>query len=574
MLTPMPASMSHEYGDAFIVRLLFFRQVLARSLLNFDPSSEDFHFMNDTLRVLHLEDDHNDAELVRLALRTPGLKTDISVARNAAQFEAAMELGKFDLVLSDSSIPGFDGLAALRRVREKDRGLPFIFVSGYGEPGRAERLKAAGATDYVPKNRLAELHSAVRRALPAGPPAALTALETYLSGMERLIGVGQELARARSLESIMTIVSRAARELTGADGATFILRDGDQCHYADEDAIAPLWKGSRFPISACIAGWTMLHRTLAVIGDISTDPRISPDAYRATCVKSLVMVPIRTEEPIGAIGAYWAAPHRATPGEVKLLKSLAQSAAVAMENVQAFSDLDECVQERTAQLEAASKDIEAFSHSVSHDLRAPLRNIEVLTHLLKAHRGVLDETESEYFNEIAGSTQRMSRLIEDLLNLAGLGRVPLRKAQVDLGEMAREIFSELRASAPERNVETVIGDGLTTVGDPGLLRIALENLLSNAWKYTSRRAHARIELGHTTSQNGEPACFIRDNGAGFDPQYVGRLFGVFQRLHSESEFPGTGVGLATVQRIMHRHGGRIWAKAALDEGATFFFTLR
>src|SRR5262245_6937997 len=186
-------------------------------------------------------------------------------------------------------------------------------------------------------------------------PAAPTTPAT--GGVEQLIDVVQRLSLARNLETVQEIVRRAARSLTGADGATFVLRDGDRCHYADEDAIAPLWKGQRFPMSACISGWAMIHRKPAVIEDIYADDRIPHDAYRPTFVKSLVMVPIRTLDPIGAIGTYWAAPHKATDEEVRLLQALADSTAVALENVRVFAELEDRVKARTAELEARNQEL-------------------------------------------------------------------------------------------------------------------------------------------------------------------------------------------------------------------------
>lgn len=327
-------------------------------------------------------------------------------------------------------------------------------------------------------------------------------------------------------------------------------------------------------MSACISGWAMLHRQQAVIEDIYADPRIPADAYRPTFVKSLVMVPIRTESPIGAIGNYWATPHLATDEEVRVLQALADSTSIAIENVMLYTHLDETVRTRTAALEAANRDLESFSYSVSHDLRAPLRAIEGFGQLLfTEHARTLDGTALNYLHRILGSTKRMGQLIEDLLNLASLGRVSMRRVPVDLSAMARQIFDELFSSSPRTQVKLLIEGQMSADGDRGLLQIALQNLFSNAWKYTSKRVEARIEFGCATGAGGERVYHVRDNGAGFDPQYASRLFGVFQRLHADSEFPGTGVGLATVQRIIHRHGGRIWAESALDKGATFYFTL-
>ncbi|MDE1989690.1 MAG: GAF domain-containing protein, partial [Betaproteobacteria bacterium] len=180
----------------------------------------------------------------------------------------------------------------------------------------------------------------------------------YAQAMEQLVDVVQKLSLARNLDTIMDIVRHAARDITGADGATFVLRDGDKCFYAEEDAISPLWKGQRFPMSACISGWAMLNRKAAIIEDIYADSRIPADAYRPTFVKSLAMVPIRTLDPVGAIGNYWATPHLPTPEQVKLLQALADTTAVAMENVRIYSELEQRVQQRTSELQAILDNIQ------------------------------------------------------------------------------------------------------------------------------------------------------------------------------------------------------------------------
>jgi signal transduction histidine kinase len=416
--------------------------------------------------------------------------------------------------------------------------------------------------------------SRLRQSREASPSAASAHTALYLRGMERLVAAVQELSLARDLGTLMAIVRHAARQLTGADGATFILRDGDRCYYADEDAIAPLWKGRRFPMTACISGWAMLHRQHAVIEDIYADPRIPVEAYRPTFVKSLAMVPIRTLDPIGAIGNYWAAPHRPSAEEVKLLQALADTTAVAMENVQMYGELEQRVRDRTAELEAANRELESFSYAVSHDLRAPVRHVDGFVRALEEDAGAaLDATARGHLARIQSATRRMSQLIEDLLALSRTIRQPVNRTSVDLAALARDVATALRGAEPGRAVEFVIPETLPASGDARLLRVALENLLGNAWKFTSRCPHPRIELGAATLPDGQTAYAVRDNGAGFDMAHAGRLFGAFQRLHGEDEFPGTGIGLATVQRIIARHGGRIWAEAAVGQGATFSFTL-
>ena len=228
---------------------------------------------------------------------------------------------------------------------------------------------------------------------------------------------------------------------------------------------------------------------------------------------------------------------------------------------------------RNTQLDAANKELEAFSYSVSHDLRAPLRSIDGFSQaLLEDCASKLDATERKHLDRIRSATQRMAILIDDLLNLSRVARIEMRREKINLSGLARLIAEDLQKAQPKRQVEFRIEEGLEAMGDPGLLRLVYENLLGNAWKFTSKRQFAQIEVGRT-NHNGTRAYVVRDNGAGFDQAYAAKLFGAFQRLHGMNEFPGTGVGLATVQRIIHRHGGIIWAEGAVDNGASFYFTL-
>lgn len=234
---------------------------------------------------------------------------------------------------------------------------------------------------------------------------------------------------------------------------------------------------------------------------------------------------------------------------------------------------EELVQ-KTGMLEQANHELEAFSYSVSHDLRAPLRAICGFTQALQDHSSsTLDATSLGYLQRVRLAGDRMSGLIDDLLALSRLTRAEMRLQGVEMSTLAEEVLAELRERDPERQVETVVEPGLVAWGDPALLRILLENLLGNAWKFSARTASARIEFSAHEQADGGKAFCVRDNGVGFDMRYVHKLFGAFQRLHSQSEFPGTGIGLAIVQRIAVRHGGRVWCEAQPGQGAVFFFTL-
>ncbi|MGB2981697.1 MAG: ATP-binding protein, partial [Candidatus Zixiibacteriota bacterium] len=226
------------------------------------------------------------------------------------------------------------------------------------------------------------------------------------------------------------------------------------------------------------------------------------------------------------------------------------------------------------ELAAANKELEAFSYSASHDLRAPLRTIDGFSRaLLEDYPDKLDETGKDYLQRVRSATERMGQLIDDLLNLSLTMRREMRREEANLSHLASTVAADLQGTIPERQVEFVVQDEVLAHGDARLLRELLENLLGNAWKFTAKNSHPRIEFG-ITEKEGEEVYFVRDNGVGFDMTYADKLFVPFQRLHSDSEFSGNGIGLALVSRIINRHGGRIWAEGEVDKGASFYFTLQ
>jgi light-regulated signal transduction histidine kinase (bacteriophytochrome) len=237
------------------------------------------------------------------------------------------------------------------------------------------------------------------------------------------------------------------------------------------------------------------------------------------------------------------------------------------------ADLERRVEERTAELKATNAELEAFTYSVSHDLRAPLRQADGFAKiLLDDYGGRLDETGRHYLDRVREGTHFMGELVDDLLNLSRVGRRDLVVERADLGAVARAAVEDVREATDGRHVEWRIGPLPVAPCDAGLMRLVFANLLANAVKFSRPRDPAIVEIGQL-SVEGRPAVFVRDNGVGFNPKYVGKLFGIFQRLHRQEDFEGTGVGLATVQRIVHKHGGRVWAESELDRGATFYFTL-
>ncbi len=257
-----------------------------------------------------------------------------------------------------------------------------------------------------------------------------------------------------------------------------------------------------------------------------------------------------------------------------LITSIIRDASARKQAEQQVRQLNQALSQRAQALESINHELEAFSYSVSHDLRAPLRAIDGFSRILLNEYGAqLDDGGREYLQRVCAAAQKMGALIDDLLKLSRVTRAELKREPVDLSRLADDVIRDFQKGDPTRQAQVRIQPGLQTTGDSRLLRIVLDNLLGNAWKFTAKRDIAKIEFG-STSSDGVDTYFVHDNGAGFDMTYVDKLFGAFQRLHASSEFPGTGIGLATVQRIISKHGGRVWAESSVDQGTSFYFTLQ
>jgi signal transduction histidine kinase len=400
------------------------------------------------------------------------------------------------------------------------------------------------------------------------------------NNFELLANTVQHLSLARKIEDVMSIVRTVARRLTGADGATFVLRDGDKCYYADEDAITPLWKGNRFPMETCISGWVMQNKLSAVVPDIYKDDRIPHDAYRPTFVKSLVMVPIRRMNPLGAIGNYWATAHEPSADHVKTLQALADITAVSIENINVYSELEKRVQDRTAELELANKnlfsvnrELETLVYSLSHDLRSPLRNINFTLGMLIEHLDEkMDETSHGFANKMFSKVKNAQVLIDDLITMFTMSKQELVKTSIDMKGLVSEVYHELIVHEPDRTIHFEIQALPVIHGDKTLLKQVWVNLISNALKYSRLKAESIIKVGFQEQAEGIIYC-VEDNGVGFDMKYYDKIFAPFQRLHTQEDFEGAGIGLSIVQKIISRHHGKIWATSAPGKGTTFFFEL-
>lgn len=411
--------------------------------------------------------------------------------------------------------------------------------------------------------------------------------QRYLAQLAFLADAARKVNSVLPVTELLQIITDIARDLVGAHVAMSAV-------LPDED-----WREGLQSISASekyssVDGATFV---MSVIGNsaeaLSTDGR-SGDGIRATRrsratmsddeqqdlaaildAAGVVTVPLVT--PSGrANGLIRVADKREgdfSPNDERVLGQLADLAAVGIENARLYGELEARVRQRTRELEHSNRELEAFSYSVSHDLRGPLRAIAGFTGLLRErHYDSIDADSRRYLDRIQAGTERMSVLIDDLLELGRVTRVEIRREPINLSSLAEAVLNRIRERTPERTATLTIEPDHSVEGDLRLLEIVLENLMDNAWKFTAGRPLADIRFG-ARMVGAQRAFFVQDNGVGFDPRYASNLFGVFQRLHAAADFPGTGVGLATVQRIVQRHGGRIWAEAEVDRGAAFYFTI-
>jgi two-component system CheB/CheR fusion protein len=391
----------------------------------------------------------------------------------------------------------------------------------------------------------------------------------------RLLRIAHELSFARDLETITVTARTAARDLTGADGVTFVLREPGGCYYADEDAIAPLWKGRRFPLDACISGWVMTHDTPVVIPDIYADPRIPHEVYRPTFVKSLAMVPVRAPAPIAAIGAYWARPHRASDDQVGAMTLLADSAALALTNVQLYGDLAAALdRERQARMtaEAATAAKDEFLALVAHELRQPLHASLAALRIMSARNS--RESGEHARSVVERQVFQMTRLVEDLLDAARIvrGHVRLNIAAMDVRAAIEKAADSLRPLVAERQHELSLSlpDHPTVLhADAVRLEQVFANLLTNAAKYTDPGGRITIVM---TNGHEAATIVVADTGRGIDPGALQGIFDLFAR--GASDVRGFGVGLAVTKRLVELHGGTIRARSAgAGRGSEFTVTL-
>jgi signal transduction histidine kinase/FixJ family two-component response regulator len=488
---------------------------------------------------------------------------------------------QFDLLLTDLMMPEMDGIALLQAAQAIDPDLVGIVMTGHGTIDTAVEALRGGALDYVLKPfRLTNLLPVLTRALET---RRLRTENIQLREAVSIYELSRAITHGLAHDEVVQRTVAAAAQQSDADAVCILVPndEGSELRVGGDWGSNSHWQGQRFALDDTIVRWVSVARAQLAAWDGSHDP----DAVFAPPFPDDA---VGVALPIVADGHFYgilrfsskAAQRRLTRGQVKALDILASTAATAFEAASLLSqlrnlnqELEQRVDERTRELQAANADLEAFSYSVSHDLRAPLRRVDGFCQMFIDEFGadLAPEGRRMLENARAGATH-MGELIDALLRFARYSRQPLQTRPVQTEALVRRVLGNFDEQLKGRSVELQIGSLPDCTADGALLEQVFTNFISNAIKFTAGRPNARIEIG-SGEEPGERVYFVKDNGVGFDMQYADRLFGVFQRLHAQSEFEGTGIGLSIVHRIVRRHGGRTWAESQPQQGATFYFSL-
>jgi len=518
--------------------------------------------------VLVIDDSATFREQLRTSLQAAG--HEVLTAATGEEGLRTAAASRPAAILVDGVLPGIDGATVVRRIRLDAalRHTPCLLLTASEGPGAELRALDAGADAFVRKEEelnviLARLASMLRgsTAVDRGRTASLLAPKRILA-VDDSVTYLEELGavlREADYDVVLARSGEEALELLSVQPVDCILLDLLMPGLSGQETCR-LIKAAPVIRDVPLILLTALEDRSAMIEGLATgaDDYISKSS-EFEVLKARVSAQIR---------------RRQFEDETRRIRAELFEREIEATEARAAREVAESRAVLVAELERKNKELEAFSYSVSHDLRAPLRSIDGFSHaLLQDYSRVLDAKGLDYLSRVRASARRMGELIDDLLELSRVGRAELLRSPVDLSAVARTVLSDLAKREPERSVEVVVADSQPAEADGRLLRAVLENLLGNAWKFTAKTAAARIEFRCTHAAGGETVYSVRDNGAGFSMEYAAKLFRPFQRLHSEADFPGTGIGLATVHRIIDRHGGRVWAESSAGAGATILFTL-
>ncbi len=507
--------------------------------------------MNEVLNVLCLEDSPRDAEIMRELLTDAGYDLNMDCTAAEKEFVSFLRSHKYDIILSDFKLPGFDGFTALRWSVEICPDVPFICVSGtLGDETAVELLKK-GAVDYILKDRLERLPSAIQRALNE---------------------VKEKKVRQKSEESLRESERklREAQEMAHLGFWTWDIKTGNV-----------EWSEEVFKIF-CIDPKEFTPHIDSILAlspwpeDNQRDKELINRAIETHNPGSYEQKFLRPDKSIGHYYSTFQGNYNEDGNLISIVGTVLDitERKQAEEAIQILNkELEQRVIERTSQLEAANKELEAFSYSVSHDLRAPLRAVDGFSKfVLEDYENKLDSEGKRLLNLIRSNIQKMDQLITDLLALSRVARSDMNFSDIDMTQMAISMFKETAAPDVSDKLSLQVDPLPEAYADPTYIRQVWANLIANAIKFSSKEKKPSIKICGRT-ENGFNVYYVKDNGVGFNPEYTHKLFGVFQRLHKSDDFEGTGVGLAIVQRIIHRHGGKVWAEGAEGIGATFYFSV-